>query len=258
MMFRLLLFTGLALDPTFATAQTVDTIFLDVGSKQVDASLFQPHAARVRVYTGPAPGTLTAEWDNELYLADSAGRRVMRWITTGRPVPATPNRPLIRLFQTYDAVTLAPYGYLSTSSTGAFLQLSIDGRQVRGTRRVNAAAPLQQVSVDLDVPGFVIGASDLVPVAAGLRTGNVIVAPLWGPNMTASEHRVFVVLGDTTVNVEGTRVRARKVEERRRSDRSLTATWYLTRESPYMVYGEVPLADGNVQRMTEVPIPPLR
>ena len=64
-----------------------------------------------------------------------------------------------------------------------------------------------------------------------------------------------VVLPGTVVTVEGTPVRARRVEERKRGDRSLQATWYLTLESPYMVYGEVPLADGRVQRMTEVPVP---
>ncbi|HEX6049132.1 MAG TPA: hypothetical protein VFZ21_07685 [Gemmatimonadaceae bacterium] len=45
-----------------------------------------------------------------------------------------------------------------------------------------------------------------------------------------------------------------KVEERKR-DGSLQANWYLLRESPYMVYGEVPLPDGRIQRMTEVPYP---
>jgi hypothetical protein len=82
-----------------------------------------------------------------------------------------------------------------------------------------------------------------------------MVAPLWGPNMTRSEYRVFHVMGDTTLEIEGMRVRARKVEERRRSDRSLTATWWLSTDDPYMYYGEVPLPNGGVQRMTEVPIP---
>jgi hypothetical protein len=50
-------------------------------------------------------------------------------------------------------------------------------------------------------------------------------------------------------------VKSRKVEERRRSDRVLLANWYLLLESPYMVYGEVPLPDGRIQRMTEVAVP---
>ena len=63
------------------------------------------------------------------------------------------------------------------------------------------------------------------------------------------------VLGQATVDVEGSRVRAWKVEERRYSDRQLLATWYLVDTSPYMVYGEVPLPNGQTQRMTEVAIP---
>jgi hypothetical protein len=55
--------------------------------------------------------------------------------------------------------------------------------------------------------------------------------------------------------VEGSEVNAWKVEERRHADRSLLATWYLTETSPYMVYGEVPLPNGEVRRMTEVAIP---
>jgi hypothetical protein len=55
--------------------------------------------------------------------------------------------------------------------------------------------------------------------------------------------------------VEGKPTRSRKVEERRRSDGTLTANWYLLLESPYMVYGEVPLPDGRIQRMTEVSVP---
>lgn len=35
-----------------------------------------------------------------------------------------------------------------------------------------------------------------------------------------------------------------------------TATWWLLERSPYMVYGEVPLPNGQVRRMTEVEIPP--
>jgi hypothetical protein len=35
-------------------------------------------------------------------------------------------------------------------------------------------------------------------------------------------------------------------------ERRLKATWYLTEQSPYMVYAEVPLPNGQVQRMTGV------
>jgi hypothetical protein len=238
-----------------ANAQTGDTVFVEVGSRVIDGSVFKPHAARVRVYRGDS---LTAEWVNELTLGDSAGRRVMRWVTTGVRVPLIPNRPLSVLRQTYDAVTLAPLGYWSTSSNDAFTQLAFDGPAVRGTRRVAGDTAIRRVESVMPRIGFIAGASDLVPVAAGLKTGMVLVAPVWGPNMAAPEDRVFIVMRDTVVNVEGTPVRARKVEERRREDRSLTANWYLLTESPYMVYGEVPLPDGRIQRMTEVPEPARR
>ena len=73
--------------------------------------------------------------------------------------------------------------------------------------------------------------------------------------MTAAEMRVFTVLGTVDVDVEGTKVTAWKVEERKQADGRLLATWYLVERSPYMVYGEVPLPDGSVQRMTEVEVP---
>ena len=238
-----------------AGAQNVDTVFADVGSPAIDARLFQPHAARVRVYRGD---TLVSQWTNELSLGDSAGRRVMRWVTTGEPVAANPNRPLGVLRQTYDAVTLAPLGYSNVVNNGAFSHLRIDGRRVSGTRRTASDTTVHRVDVTLDKPGYFLGASDLIPLAAGLRIGSVIVAPVWSANAAAVDYRVFSVLRDTTLSIEGSTVVARKVEERRRSDRSLTAYWYLLTESPYMVYGEVPLPDGRMQRMTEVAIPTRR
>jgi hypothetical protein len=80
-------------------------------------------------------------------------------------------------------------------------------------------------------------------------------APMWGPNMSASELRVFTVLGKVPVDVEGTRVTAWKINEHRHADGKLLATWYMTETPPYMVYGEVVLPNGQVQRMTEVAIP---
>jgi hypothetical protein len=73
--------------------------------------------------------------------------------------------------------------------------------------------------------------------------------------MTASEARIFSVIDRTVVSVEGADVSAWKVEEHRARDRRLLATWYLLEDSPYMVYGEVLLPNGQVQRMTEVAIP---
>ena len=243
---------ALAATASVAEGQRGDTIYTDVGSSAIDGRIFKPHAARVRIYRGDS---LVAQWLNELRLGDSAGRPVMRWVTTGEPVPLIPNRVLSVLSQTYDATTMAPLGYSSKANNGAWVSLGIDGNRVRGQRRAANDTTIHAVDITLERPGFFSGASDLVPVAAGLRTGTVLVAPLWSPTVTSPEYRVFVVLGDTTLNIEGQMVRARKVEERRRSDRSLYANWYLLATEPYMVYGEVPLADGRVQRMTEVGVP---
>lgn len=236
-----------------ASAQTADTIFAEIGHQAIDGRFMQPHAARVRIYRGD---TLVSQWLNELTLGDSAGRRVMRWVTTSEAVPAFPNRPLSVLRQTYDARTLAPMGYSTTVSNGAGASLAIDGRSVKGTRRT--PADTTPIRVDTPVPrlGYFSGASDLVPIVAGLRHGSVMVVPVWHPmNPGSTEDRVFHVIGDTTVMVEGSPVRSTKVEERRRSNGTLYANWYLLLVSPYMVYGEVPLPDGRVQRMTEVEVP---
>ena len=242
----------LAVATTPLCAQQADTVRAEVGSAAIDARFIKPHAARVRIYRGDS---LVQQWLNELHVGDSAGRAVHRWTTTGEPVPLNPNRPLSVLRQTYDAKTLAPLGFSSTVNNGAFTHLSIDGNRVRGRRRTAADTTTINVDVTIERPGFYIGATDLVPIASGLKRGTVLLAPFWGPNLTKPDYRVFVVHGDTTVNVEGTNVRAVKVDERRQSDRVLVATWYLLRESPYMVYGEVPLPDGRVQRMTEVAVP---
>jgi hypothetical protein len=229
-----------------------DTLFTEVGSPMVDARVFKPHAARVRIYRGDS---LVAQWLNELHVGDSAGRPVNRWVTTGEAVPLLPNRVLNVLRQTYDGITMAPRGYNSQSSSGAWISVSIDGKAVRGRRRTATDTTIQSVELTLDRPGFFQGASDLVPIATGQKTGTVIVAPMWSPNVAAADDRVFAVKQDTTLMVEGTAVVARKVEERRRSDGSLYANWYLLTLEPYMVYGEIPLPDGRVQRMTEVGVP---
>ncbi|MEW5916849.1 MAG: hypothetical protein AB1762_10600 [Gemmatimonadota bacterium] len=237
-----------------ANTQQRDTVFVEVGSPLIDASFFKPHAARVRIYRGD---TLTAEWINELTLGDSAGRAVHRWVTTSQPVPAFPNRVLTVLRQTYDAKTLAPLGYWTTAATGASTRLAIHGGKAVGARRTVSDTTWQAVELQVPRLGFFAGASDLVPIAARLRIGTVMVAPVWSPATAATvQERVFSTTKDTVVNVEGTDVRSVKVEERKREDRSLVANWYLLLESPYMVYGEVPLPDGRIQRMTEVAVPP--
>jgi hypothetical protein len=233
-----------------------DTIRLEVGSREVDGRVYAPHAARVRVWVGPGEGRMRAEWTNVLTHGDSAGRKVHRWVTTGTQLTPAGDTVKWELRQTYDARTLAPYGIARTTSTGVMSSLQIDGRRVRGTRRAGKDAAIDSVAYEIDRPGFVASASDLVPLAVGLKPGLVMIAPIWGPNMTTtSEQRVFSVIGKTDVNVEGTIVNAWKVEERQHSDSRLLATWYLVDKSPYMVYGEVPLPDGSIQRMTEVEVP---
>ena len=234
-----------------------DTLRLELGSKDVDASYFQPHAAKVRVYVKAPTGEerMRAEWVNVLTLGDSAGKKVHRWVTTGTQIGTNGQTTTWELRQTYDARTLAPYGIARTASNGSASAFRIDGRNVTGWRRANASAPQRDTAWTVVQPGFVLSASDLVPLAVGFTPGKVMTAPLWGPNMPASEVRVFTVIGEDDVNVEGSMVRAWKVEERRQSDRVLTATWWLRPRSPYMVYGEVPLPDGSIQRMTEVAVP---
>lgn len=232
-----------------------DTIRLTVGAKEVNGRVYAPHAARVRVRVGAADSPITSEWTNELTLGDSAGRPVMRWVTKGTRNAPTGGTMTWEIRQTYDAVTLAPYGYHSSSSLGGFVQLTLNGTKVRGTKRVPGDSTIQHVDVTLDQPGFVASASDLLPAAVGFKEGAVLVAPFWSPQMTKSEMRIFSVIGKTPIDVEGTNLEAWKVEERRQSDRQLLATWYLLDKSPYMVYGEVPLPNGQVQRMSEVAIP---
>ncbi len=67
---------------------------------------------------------------------------------------------------------------------------------------------------------------------------------MWGPQQASPVDHVFVVQGDSTVTVEGKAVRATRVDEHERAGGKRTASWWLLLERPYMVYGEVPGADG--------------
>ena len=124
----------------FTPIHESDTLRVQVGSLEVDGRIYAPHAAKVRVYVGPGQGRMRAEWTNVLTLADSAGRRVMHWVTTGTQYPVNAEPVHWELRQTYDAQTLAPYGIARTSSTGHVSSLRIDGRKVTGTRRVSSSA----------------------------------------------------------------------------------------------------------------------
>lgn len=244
-----------ALPAAAQPSPTPDTLRLEVGSPHVNGTIYAPHAARVRVRVGEGDGRLTAEWTNELTHGDSAGRAVHRWVTKGTRFLPSGDTVRWEILQTYDARTLAPYAYTARSSSGTFTRITMDGRRVRGTRKVSPDSAERTVDLVLDRPGFIASASDLIPLAAGLKEGAVMTAPMWGPNMAASELRIFTVLGKVPVNVEGSRVTAWKIDEYRHADRKLLATWYMTEASPYMVYGEVPMPNGQVQRMTEVALP---
>lgn len=231
---------------------TTDTLRLHVGSPEVNGAIYPPHRARNRVYRGAEGSPPVTTWTNELTLGDSAGRRVMRWVTRGaRPGPAGDTITWV-LRQTYDASTLAPYAYALTSSDGASTTFTIEGTRVRGTRQGAGGSAAQPLDLTLDQAAFIASASDLVPLAVGLCPGRVMTAPVWGPAMSNAEVRVFSVVGRQRVEVEGAQVDSWKVEERNQRDGKLVATWYLTEQSPYMVYAEVPLANGQVQRMTGV------
>jgi hypothetical protein len=181
-----------------------DTTRLEVGSPLVNGRVYAPHKARVRVHIGELSSPPTAEWVNELTLGDSAGRPVMRWVTTGTRDPGGPNQQTWELRQTYDAVTLAPLGYASKSSAGGYSSLVINDKRVHGVKKAPADTAPTRVDYTIDRPGFIGSASDLVPLAVGLEKGRVMTAPIWSP--------------------------------------------------PYMVYGEVRLPDGRMQRMTEVEV----
>ena len=233
-----------------APAQPADTLRIEVGSPAVNGSVYKPHRARVRVHLTSLDTPPTNEWTNDLTIGDSAGRKVMRWVTLGQ-FDST-GTPGFDLRQTMDLVTLAPLGYRLKTRTGADVSLAIDGNRMHGTRKRPNAAAAEPVDRTIPRMGFIASASDLVPLAVGLKAGTVFVAPVWGPNMETAESRIFSVIGKERRTVEGTEWQAWKVEERRESDGRLMATWYLVEGSPYMVAGEAYLEDGRVQLFTEV------
>ena len=240
-----------------AAASPADTIRIEVGSPLVNGRVYKPHRARVRVHMNSTDAPPVNEWINELTLGDSAGRPVMRWVTLGR-FDSTTGKAGFDLRQTFDLETMAPYGYLLSTVNGARVSLAIDGKRMRGTRKLPNDSTVRQVDQAIPRLGFIASASDLVPLAVGLKKGAVIIAPVWGPNMPAAENRIFTIVGVEPTMVEGKSIDAWKVEERRESDRNLVANWYLLDKSPYMVAGEVFLPNGQVQKMTEIELPASR
>jgi hypothetical protein len=232
---------------------TADTVRIEVGSPAVNGSVYRPHRARVRVHLGSLDTPPTNEWTNELTIGDSAGRKVMRWVTLGQ---FDANRVAgFDLRQTFDLVTLAPMGYNLKTRNGVLVSLSIDGNRMQGTRKLPNNPETQQVDQVIPRMGFIASASDLVPLAVGFKAGAVFIAPVWGPNMATAESRIFSIIEKVPTMVEGTEWQAWKVEERRESDRQLLAVWYLVEDSPYMVAGEVFLPNGQVQKITEIALP---
>lgn len=231
-------------------AAHAETIFVEVGSPRVDGRVYQEHTARVRVHIGSVDSPVVTEWINILHLGDSAGRPVMRWTTR-----SVRGQDTLELLQTYDHRTLAPLGWSRTRNGQLFASLAIDGTKVTGWQRTGPDQPQTAVNLTLSRGGFIASASDLVPLAVGLTPGSVIVAPLWGPGMQDSELRIFTIVGEETIDVEGTATRAFRVEERRYSDKRHLANWFMVHDSPYMVAGDVFLQDGRVQKMTEVALP---
>jgi hypothetical protein len=232
---------------------STDTVRIEVGSPAVNGGVYRPHRARVRVHLGSLDSPPTNEWTNELTIGDSAGRKVMRWVTLGQ---FDANRVAgFDLRQTFDLVTLAPMGYNLKTRNGALVSLAIEGNRMRGTRRLPNNPETQQVDQLIPRMGFIASASDLVPLAVGFKPGSVFIAPVWGPNMATAESRIFSIIQKVPTMVEGTEWQAWKVEERRESDRQLLAVWYLVEDSPYMVAGEVFLPNGQVQKITEIALP---
>jgi hypothetical protein len=226
---------------------SADTLRLEVGSPEVNALFLPPHRARNSVYIGDA-ATPTTTWTNELTVSDSAGMRVHRWVTKGTQASGA----TWELYQTYNGRTLAPLQWAHRSSAGADSRLVIDGTRVRGVLKGPGNAPPTQIDRTIPRAGFIASASDLVPMAVGLRAGVVMTAPVWSPQSTTVETRVFSVLREETVRVEGADVKAWRVEERVHGTGELKATWWLTNASPYMVLAEIPLANGQLQRITGV------
>ena len=94
-------------------------------------------------------------------------------------------------------------------------------------------------------PVFAPMASDTIRIEVGAKE---LDGRVYAPH--AARVRVWVGPGEGTMRAEWTNVLTVGDSAGRHVHR-----WYLVDRSPYMVYGEVPLPDGTVQRMTEVELP---
>lgn len=219
---------------------------IEVGSPEVDGRMYPPHRARNRVYP-PGATTPSTTWTNELTHGDSAGVPVHRWVTLG----TQPSGATWELRQTYNARTLAPMTYAFRGSSGGQKVLFIQGTRVTGWTQAPNNGARNEIDWSLPRLGFMSNASDLVPPAVGMRAGSVISLPIWGVDSIAPVQHQFRVLDQVTVDVEGERILAWKIEERVEATGELEATWYMIDRSPYMVLAEIPTPNG-IQRITGV------
>lgn len=249
---RLIAHAALALifvPPAGARAQAPAPLRIEVGAPEVDGRVYPPHRARNRVYP-PGATTPVNTWTNELTLGDSAGVPVMRWVTLGQQ--ANGNR--WELYQTYNAITLAPMTYSYRNSAGSEKFFGVHGTHIGGYVRAPNDSAARPIDWTLPRLGFMANASDLVPPAVGMRAGAVISLPVWSGDSVAPVQHYFRVLEPRTVEVEGEDVLAWPVEERVEATDELKATWYMVDESPYMVLAEIPGPNGVV-RITGVDEP---
>jgi hypothetical protein len=224
-----------------------DTVRVEVGSPLVNGTVYPAHdgvVTRLRI-DGDRVDT-TGRWTNILVIGDSAGRAVHRWHTSGTTRGPGGRDVPYDLWQTFDARTLALYGYHLRSGNGTHIQLAIDGVRVRGTRRTPADSAPRSVDITLPRAGFVSGASDLIPqaVEGGLREELVITAPIWSPQAGTVELQMWSVRRRTTVEFDGRQAPAWEVEHYS-ADRALLGTIWLVDDPPYMVRWDIAAREGG-------------
>lgn len=225
-----------------------DTVRLEVGSPAVKGTFYPEHRGITTSLRIEAGRTDTAgRWLNVLVIGDSAGIPVHRW-HTGGTTRGPDGRPVrFDLWQTFDARTLALYGYHLQSGSGNLLRLTIDGRRVRGIHRPRADAPERAVDLTLPRAGFVAGAVDLIPQAVGLREGLVLTIPVWSPPADSVVTQVWAVRRRTTVEFEGRQVPGWEMEHYSTGGQRQGTIWLID-EPPYMARWDVATGGGRITR----------
>lgn len=229
-----------------------DTLRLDVGSPAVNGGYYAPHVGRNTVMriAGSRVDT-TGSWTNTLVLGDSAGLAVHRWHTVGTFRNAASATVRFELWQTFDARTLALYGYHLRSELGEETRLAVNGRRVRGTRRPDADSAVKVVDFTLPRAGYPAAAADLIPPAVTLREGLVIVMPVWTVPTQAVVEQTWVARRRTTVPFEGRPVPAWEFDVHSATGMREGTVWFID-EPPYMVRWDVFGAQGELTRVIGV------